>query len=69
MLGVHIGPSLKWEKQFKKIKEKMRIAMGKLKNTPMNIANRYIFYNMYLIKQVYFGCGVISLMPKQEEIL
>ena len=47
----------------------MRIAMGKLKNTLMNIANGYIFYNMYLIKQVYFGYGVISLMPKQEEIL
>ena len=51
------------------MKEKIRIAMGKLKNTPMNIVNGYIYYNMYLIKQVYFGYGVISLMPKQEEIL
>jgi len=51
------------------MKEKMRMAMGKLSNTPMLVANVYIFYNMYLIKQVYFGYGVVNLIPQQEEIL
>jgi len=68
-LDVFIGPSLKWEYQFEKIKEKMRKVMDKLSNTLMSVANAYIFYNMYLIKQVYFGCEVVNLMPQQEEIL
>ena len=47
----------------------MRMVIGKLSNTLMLVANAYIFYNMYLIKQVYFGYGVVNLMRQQEEIL
>ena len=43
--------------------------MSKLRSILLSIANTYIFFNMYLITQVYFGYGVISLSPKQEEIL
>lgn len=64
MLGICIGPSLKWDKQFEKMREKMIIAMKKLNNTPMTIANACTCYNMHLIKQVYFGCGVLKLTPK-----
>ena len=29
----------------------------------------HVFFNMCLIKKVYFGCGVLMLTPKQEEML
>ena len=63
-LGTCIGPSLKWDKQFEKMREKMIVAIKKLKNTPMTVANTFIYYNMYLIKQVYFGSGILMLTLK-----
>lgn len=64
-----MNPELKWTKQFEVMKSKMYRAMSKLRSTSISVANAYIFFNMYLIIQVYFGCGIIILSPKQEEIL
>ena len=49
--------------------EKMFKVMSKLRSTPITISNIYVYFNMYLITHVYFGCGVISLTPKQEQLL
>ena len=68
-LGTCIGPSLKWDKKFEKMRKKMIVAIKKLNNTPMTVANACTYYNMYLIKQVYFGCGVLKLTSKQEKTL
>ena len=46
----------------------MMLAMKKLYNTPMTIAT-HTHYNMHLIKQVCFGCGVLKLTPKREKTL
>jgi len=69
LLGVHMTPTLKWEKQFKIITEKMQEALYKLKSIPLSIANTYMYYNMYLMRKVYFRCGIITIMPNQEKIL
>jgi len=68
-LGVYMSPAIVWITQFEKMKEKMLEAMYKLKNTTMVISTASMYYNMYLIKMVYFGCGVMSLTPQQEIIL
>ena len=47
----------------------MRVAMGKLSSVPMIVMNGCRFYNMCLIKQIYFRCSLFTLMPKEEEIL
>ena len=47
----------------------MQEALCKLKSMPLSIANAYMYYNMYLMRKVYFGCGIITLMPNQEKIL
>ena len=60
-LGVHMSPSIMWTSQFKKIKEKMLEAMCKLKNVTMVVSTASMCYNMYLIKKVYFRCGVMSI--------
>jgi len=49
--------------------EKMQEALCKLKSVLLSIANAYMYYNMYLMRKVYFGCGIITLMPNQEKIL
>jgi len=43
--------------------------MSKLRSIPLSIVNAYMYFNMYLITMVYFGCGVLILNPKQEEEL
>ena len=68
-LGVYMTPTLKWVQQFEKMKEKMYRVMSKLRSTPLSITNTYVYFNIYLIKQVYFGSGVLNLNPKQEEEL
>ena len=68
-LGVHMSPLIIWITQFKKMKEKMLEAMYKLKNTTIVVSTASMYYNMYLIKKVYFGCGVMSIIAQQEIIL
>ena len=60
---------MKWIRQFKMMKEKMINAMWKLGNIPVTVSNAYLYINMYLITHVYFGCGILNINPKQEEIL
>ena len=51
------------------MKEKIFKAMSKLRSTPLTISNAYVYFNMYLIIHMYFGYGMISLTPKQEQLL
>ena len=51
------------------MKYKLYCTMSKLRSTSISIANVCIFINMYLIIQVYYRSGIISLTYKQEEIL
>ena len=61
-----MGPELKWNKQFEIMKEKMREAIGKLKNAVVFAPTAHIFFNVHLIKKVFCGCGAFVIMPKQE---
>ena len=47
----------------------MHKAISKLRSEPLIINNTYLYFNMHLIMQVYYGCRVISLTLKQEKIL
>ena len=47
----------------------MRIAIAKLNNTNTIPQLIYVFYNAYMIKSIYFGCGILKLTPTQEAIL
>jgi len=51
------------------MKDKLERAMYKLRDIPITVSNAYLFYNMYLTTQVYFGCGIVTISPKQEKIL
>jgi len=68
-LGLYVNLTLKWIHQFEMMKKKMFKVMSKLRSTPLTISNTYMYFNMYLIMHMYFGCGVISLTPKQEQLL
>lgn len=68
-LGLYVNPTMEGSKQFEMVKEKLIRAMSKLRSTPLSVANAYIFFNMYLITQVYFGCGIVVLTEAQEKVL
>ena len=64
-LGVWFSPNLCWDKQYEIMKEKLIKAMIKLLNTKLYPYMVHIYFNVYMIKSVYFGCGVISLTTSQ----
>jgi len=68
-LGVHITPSLQWKCQFQQMMTKLQDTISKLKYTPMNTHNAYLYFNMYMITKVYFGCGIITLSEQQEKTI
>ena len=68
-LRVHIGPSLKWEKQFKIMIEKMMELVVKIKKIDIYPSIAYIFFNMYLCRKVYFGYSIVDMNDKQEKEL
>ena len=51
------------------VKEKLEIAMWKLQKTPITVSNTHLCIHVHLIAHVYFGCGIVRLLPKQEDIL
>ena len=68
-LGVMISPALVWDKQFTMMVNKMKEAVRKLNNTEMVTITVSMYYNIYLIKNVYYSCRILSISQKQEEIL
>ena len=68
-LGVYVTPSLSWKTQFEVMKKKLHVSITKLMNTDINPYQAAIYYNIYMIKSVYFGCGIIELSAKQEQAL
>lgn len=51
------------------MKDKLHTAMSKFCSTTISVPNTYVFFNMCLITQVCFGCGIIILTLKEEEML
>jgi len=68
-LGVMMGPALIWDAQFVHMVNKMKDAIGALKNTTIAVSTASMYYNMYLIKKVYYGGGIFALNDRQEKIL
>ena len=65
-LGVHVSPSIKWERQFEAMVEKMKDAIYKLRKVEIVSPIVHLYYNVYLIKKVFFGSRVMLLADKQE---
>ena len=68
-LGVFMNPALTWKGQFEVMRKKINDSIIKLKNMDINSYQASVYYNIYLIKTVYFGCGIIELNDKQEREL
>ena len=47
----------------------MSEAIYKLNSTTIVVSTASMYYNMHLIKKVYFGFRVMSITLKQEEVL
>jgi len=60
-LGVHINPALSWKTQFEKMREKLNKSIIKFMCMDINPYQAAIYYNTYMIKSVYFGCGIVKL--------
>ena len=64
MLGVYIYPALKWKTQFEKMYKKLKDSITKLKNIMIIALLIHVYFNIYLLKAVYFSCGIIELTLK-----
>ena len=58
-----------WKGQFEVIRSKMAALITKLMNLEINSYQASIYYHVYMIKAVFFGCRVVELYLKEEEEL
>ena len=64
-----MGPSLMWDSQFVAMVNKMKEAIGRLKNTEIIVSTASMYYNIYLSKKVYYRSGIFYITDQQEDIL
>ena len=51
------------------MQKKLHVSITKLMNTDINSYQVAIYYKIYMIKSVYFGCGIFELTDNQENEL
>ena len=59
-----MNPSLQWEKQFNIMKTKLVELVAKLIRRNMNAFQVHIYFNIYMTRSVFSGCGIITLIDK-----
>ena len=64
-----MSPSIKWNEQFDSMRGRMYKAMAKLNSTVTKLQLVCLYFNAYLIKKVFFRCGIIKLEKEQIVIL
>ena len=65
-LGVYVTPALEWKTQFEVLRKKVVDAMGKVMNTHLTYQQTSMYYNLYMLANVYFRCGIMKLHEKEE---
>ena len=68
-LRVFMNMALKWDEQFEKMKEKLINSIRKLINTKINSYQAHIYFNMYIIRSIYFRYGIFKLIEVQDKAL
>ena len=68
-LGIISSPNMDWTEQFKVMCCKMEESIKKMMHTSLQVHEVRTFFHTYLIKKVFFGCGIFNLSEKQERIL
>ena len=51
------------------MKEKLVLSVTKLIRIEMTTSQAYMYFNMYMIRSVYFGCAIIKINDEQGKIL
>ena len=64
-LGVHINPRLNWNDEFEYVRKKMIVTIRKLMRTEMKTYQAHMYYNVYMLTNVFFGCGIVQFNAKQ----
>ena len=68
-LGVWMSPYLMWNDQFEVMRKKMYESARKLMNAEIKTWQVHIYFHIYVIKSVFFGCGVVNLSDEQHKEL
>lgn len=61
-----ICPNLGWNEQFKEMRRKLVESIKKLMRTQIETYQVHAFFNTYMLKSVFFGCGVVRLSQMEE---
>ena len=64
-LGVTMGPSIQWKSQFEVMRRKLNESVRKLMNSELKTWQVHIYFNIYLVKSVFFGCGIVELNERE----
>ena len=64
-----MGPAMTWDKQFVKMVNKMKDAIGLLKITTIATSAASMHYDMHLTKKVHYGGVIFHIDDSQERML
>ena len=63
-LSVCISPSLSWKDEFEYVKQKMKSSIKKFMTVDMKLHQVYLYFNTYILTNVFFGCGIVNFKKK-----
>ena len=68
-LGVFMSPALDWKDEFSYVKRKMETSITKLMNTELAIYQVYMYFNVYMLTNVFYGCGIVKFTEEEIRVL
>ena len=63
-LGVYVSPSLSWKDEFEYENNKMKSSIKKLMIVDMKFHQACLYFNIYVLTNVFFGCGIVNFNKK-----
>ena len=61
ILGLFMNPSLRWDKQYKVMLDKLKQSITALMSSKINTFQAFIYFNMYMMRSMYFRCYMIDI--------
>jgi len=61
ILGLFMNPSLRWDKQYKVMLDKLKQSITTLMSSKINAFQAFIYFNMYMMHSMYFGYCAINI--------
>ena len=64
-LGIFINSSLNWNDEYEYVRNKLIISSKKIIRIEIRMHQVLMHFNVFMLKNVFFGCGIVKFSDKQ----